>query len=55
MSDGFMGLNNNKGSFISVLNELKIVNNNLFSLCFGLEGGYMSLREIDKTYHNSKK
>ena len=55
VSDGVMGLNNDKGSFVSVLNQLKIVNKNLFSLCFGLEGGYMSLGEIDKTYHSSKK
>ena len=53
--DGIMGLNNDKGSFINVLYNLKIVNRNLFSLCFGLEGGYMSLGEIDKTYHKSKK
>ena len=55
IADGVMGLNNDKGSFVSVLNKLKIVNKNLFSLCFGLEGGYMSLGEIDKTYHNQKK
>jgi hypothetical protein len=54
-SDGVMGLNNDKGSFINVLKHLNIVNKNLFSLCFGLEGGYMSLGEIDKTYHYSKK
>jgi len=54
-SDGIMGLNNDKGSFTNVLYNLKIVNRNLFSLCFGLEGGYMSLGEIDKTYHKSKK
>ena len=53
--DGFMGLSNDKASFIDVLYNLKIVNRNLFSLCFGLEGGYMSLGEIDKTYHKSKK
>ena len=53
--DGVMGLNNDKGSFINILYNLKIVNRNLFSLCFGLEGGYMSLGEIDKTYHKSKK
>jgi hypothetical protein len=27
----------------------------MFSLCFSLRGGYMSLGEIDKTYHKSKK
>ena len=54
-SDGVMGLNNDERSFVSVLKKLKIVNKNLFSLCLGLEGGYMSLGEIDKTYHSSKK
>ena len=38
-----MGLNNDKGSFVSVLNQLKIVYKNLFSLCFGLEGRYISI------------
>ena len=49
-----MGLNNGKGSFIDVLYNLKVVDRNLFSLCLGLDGGYMSLGEIDKTYHKSK-
>ena len=53
--DGVMGLNNDRGSFSSVLYNLKIINSNIFSLCFGLEGGYMSLGEIDTTYHASKK
>ena len=53
-ADGVMGLNNDKGSFINVLYNLKIINNNIFSLCLGLEGGYMSLGEIDKTYHKEK-
>ena len=52
--DGIMGLNNGKGSFIDVLYNLKVVDRNLFSLCLGLDGGYMSLGEIDNTYHKSK-
>ena len=50
-TDGIMGLNNNPKSFISVLYNLKIIQENKFSLCFGLYGGYMSLGEIDTTYH----
>ena len=53
-TDGIMGMNNNPKSFISLLYNLKIVNRNIFSLCFGLRGGYMSLGEIDKTYHKSE-
>jgi hypothetical protein len=53
--DGVMGLDNERNSFISLLYSLKIIDKNLFSLCFGSEGGYMSLGEIDTTYHSSKK
>jgi hypothetical protein len=49
-TDGIMGMNNDPKSFISLLYNLKIINQNLFTLCFGLRGGYMSLGEIDKTY-----
>jgi len=52
-TDGIMGLNRSPKSFINVLNKLKIINHNIFSLCFGITGGYMSLGEIDKTYHKS--
>lgn len=52
--DGVMGLNNNDNSFSSLLFNSKVINKNIFSLCFGLEGGYMSLGEIDTTYHASK-
>ena len=54
-ADGVLGLNNEKGSFSSLLFNLKIINKNIFTLCLGLEGGYMSLGEIDTTYHASKK
>ena len=51
--DGIMGLNNSPKSFISLLHNLKVINRNIFSLCFGLRGGYMSLGEIDKSFHKS--
>ena len=54
-ADGIMGVNNNEKSFINLLYNLKIINRDIFSLCFSLRGGYMSLGEIDKTYHKSKK
>lgn len=54
-ADGIMGVNNNEKSFINLLYNLKIINRDMFSLCFSLRGGYMSLGEIDKTFHKSKK
>ena len=53
-SDGIMGMSNSDKSFISILYKLKVVNRDIFSLCFGLGGGYMSLGEVDTTYHKSK-
>ena len=52
--DGIMGVNYNDKSFISLLYKLKIINRDIFSLCFGLRGGYMSLGEIDTTFHKLK-
>ena len=49
--DGVMGVNKDKGSFINILKNLKIIDKNIFSLCFGSEGGYMSLGEIDSKFH----
>jgi len=49
--DGIMGLNNSPTSFISLLNNLKVINRNIFTLCFGLRGGYMSLGEVDNSFH----
>ena len=46
-------MSNNKKSFISLLYNLKVVNRNIFSLCFGLRGGYMSLGEVDRSFHKS--
>ena len=54
-ADGVMGMNNEETSFISLLYNLKVIKKNIFSLCFGLKGGYMSLGDIDKTYHSQEK
>ena len=54
-ADGIIGLNYNEKSFISLLYNLKIINQDIFSLCFGLRGGYMSLGEVDTTYHKNNK
>ena len=53
-TDGIMGMSNNPKSFISLLYNLKVVNRNLFTLCFGLRGGYMSLGEVDTTFHKGQ-
>lgn len=52
--DGILGINNSPKSFIGLLNKLKIINKNIFSICFGRKGGYMSLGEIDPLYHIEK-
>ena len=52
-TDGIMGMNNSPKSFISLLYHLKVINQDVFTLCFGLRGGYMSLGEVDKTFHKS--
>ena len=49
--DGILGINNSPNSFIGLLYQLKIINHNIFSICFGHRGGYMSLGEIDSMYH----
>ena len=53
-TDGIMGMNYNPKSFISLLYHLKVINQDVFTLCFGLRGGYMSLGEVDKTFHRSE-
>ena len=54
-ADGIIGLNYHEKSLISLLYKLKIINRDVFSLCFGLRGGYMSLGEIDTTYHKANQ
>ena len=53
-TDGIMGMNYNPKSFISLLYNLKVINQDVFTLCFGLRGGYMSLGEVDPTFHRSQ-
>ena len=49
--DGVLGINNSPKSFIGLLYELKIIKKDMFSLCFGPRGGYMSLGEIEIKHH----
>ena len=53
-TDGIIGMNNSPQSVPNLLYSLGIINRNIFTLCFGLRGGYMSLGEIDTTYHKSQ-
>ena len=52
-TDGILGMSNSPKAVPNLLFHLGIINRNLFTLCFGLRGGYMSLGEIDTTYHKS--
>ena len=52
-TDGIIGMNNDPKGFMSILYNLKVVNRNIFTLCFSLRGGYMSLGEVENTYHKS--
>ena len=53
--DGIMGLNNKEKSFINMLYDLKIIKNNIFSICLGDRFGYLSLGSIYKRFHKSRK
>ena len=55
MVDGVLGVNNSPNSFIGLLYKLKIIKQDIFSLCFGLRGGYMSLGQIDERHHLDKE
>ena len=54
-TDGILGMNNSPKSVPSLLYNLGIINRDIFTLCFSLRGGYMSLGEIDTTHHKSSE
>ena len=54
LADGIMGLNNNDKSFISMLYKSKVIQKNIFSLCFSHEGGYFSIGKVATLHHFSK-
>ena len=54
-ADGVMGMSYNNRSFINLLYNLKIIEKNIFSICMGHNGGYMSLGKIYKKLHESNK
>ena len=53
-TDGILGMSNAPNAVPNLLYNLGIINRNVFTLCFGLRGGYMSLGEIDTTFHQSE-
>ena len=53
-TDGILGMSNSSQAVPNLLYKLGIINKNIFTLCFGLRGGYMSLGEIDTTFHKSE-
>ena len=53
-TDGILGMSNAPKAVPNLLYNLGIINRNVFTLCFGLRGGYMSLGEIDTTFHQSE-
>ena len=52
-TDGILGMSNAPNAVPNLLYNLGIINRNIFTMCFGLRGGYMSLGEIDTTFHKS--
>ena len=52
--DGVLGLNKSPNSFIGLLYKLKIIKQDMFSLCLGPRGGFLSLGEIQPKYHYYK-
>lgn len=53
-ADGIMGLANNENNFVSVMDKVGAIENNIFSLCFAQVGGYFSLGEINTTFHREE-
>ena len=53
-ADGIMGLANNEKNFISVMDKVGAIKENIFSLCLAQVGGYFSIGEINTTYHKEK-
>ena len=54
LADGIMGLNNVENSFINVLYKSKVIQKNIFSLCFSQEGGYLSIGSVVTKHHFDK-
>ena len=53
-NSGILGMNNSPHAIPNLLYNLGIIKKNIFTLCFSLNGGYMSLGEIETKYHKSR-
>ena len=53
-ADGIMGLANSEYNFISTMNKVGLLENNIFGLCLAQIGGYFSMGEINNTFHKEK-
>ena len=53
-ADGIMGLANNENNFIFVLNKVGAIDNNIFGLCLAQKGGYLSIGDINTTFHKEE-
>ena len=53
-ADGIMGLANNEYNFVSLMNKVGAIDNNIFGLCFAQIGGYFSIGEINTTFHKEE-
>ncbi|KAF1328638.1 Aspartyl protease, partial [Globisporangium splendens] len=54
VADGIMGLSNNDDNLVAKLYKEKKIPNKLFSLCFGYDGGSMSIGVPDTARHKGK-
>ena len=50
-ADGIIGLSNSGNNLVNILYDLKVLKNNLFSICLSQNGGYFSFSEIYNKYH----
>jgi hypothetical protein len=53
-ADGIMGLAGNEYNFVSIMNKVGAIDNNIFGLCLAQMGGYFSMGEINTTFHREK-
>ena len=53
-ANGIMGFSDNSNSILNYLVKAQRIQHNVFTMCFGLQGGNMAVGGIDKRFHTSK-